>query len=86
MLIQVTRKDIDCGIEGDAISCPVARAIEREIGTDVSFRVDAEATWIRGIPFWHPPKIARWICRFDAGHPVKPMGFEFSNNWRSLAE
>lgn len=65
MKIQVTQEDIDNGICGDPLRCPVAKALGRN-----NMR-------ILGIPYSNNT-VNNWILRFDMGFKVEPFEFEIS--------
>lgn len=81
--VQVTADDIMSGEPGDCRSCPIARALENLLKTDVSFSVRTE------VIVWHdwghdgvageadlPQAASDFIGRFDNADPVEPFSFE----------
>lgn len=90
--IEVTQQDINDGVPGQACSCPVAKAISRELGIkipqDVIVGPDALSVWLR-VDYWNnnykqyetvlPHKVRKFIKHFDESKPVEP--FHFTLKW-----
>lgn len=77
MKIKVTEKDIKYGEERCPGTCPIARAINRELpGQDVMvFKSICE---INHYEYELPPRAYDFIEQFDAGLPVEPFEFDIS--------
>lgn len=74
MKIQVTQEDIDKGIRQAPCSCPVGRAVKREIDGCVSVGYATVATEEK--LYWLPDEVSNFIFNFDRGIIVKPFEFE----------
>ena len=73
MKIQVTQKDIDRGVPRDALRCPIALALQRELGVD-NIAV--------GRTFTHDAWDV-FVQDFDAGRPVRPQKFDLETTPKS---
>lgn len=79
MKIKVTRQNIDCG--GTSTStCPVARAIRREIGDIYAYiSVWSSKIFINGREYETPDAAREFILKFDDDvprHELEPFEFE----------
>lgn len=75
---EIQQSDIDQGTRCSSDNCPIARAIERETGKQVSVTKDTIVIWdARGFDTIEtPPKsVTRFVEAFDAGDPVEPFSF-----------
>lgn len=84
-LIKVTAEDIAQGNRKEPASCPVAKAISRELGMTANVGIsflhtidpkhvgDKKAVWNK---YPTPNKASRFIQRFDRQMPVEPFEFE----------
>ena len=85
--IRVTQQDIDAGVRGSFCECPVALALGRVYraqpitvrheGLFVGELNDAALKIAKG-----PPRLSRYIARFDAGETVLPTTFTVDFEWR----
>lgn len=76
--IEVTSHDIQDGCMGDAMDCPVARAMRRTLGKRVvavtgSAWLDAIGS---AIPRRVPPEVTSFVRAYDHDQPVAPFTFE----------
>ena len=86
MKIEVTRHDIDYGVRGEYLLCPIARAVKRKINGEVMVYRDDISIFttdiIRRYRYYKlqnyklPQKAKHFIKRFDDGKKVKPFTFE----------
>lgn len=78
MLIQVTKEDIENGVQRNCEKCPLARAISRAFGKPI--RVGAYLAQFFGAGLGEstdlPPNALAFRKAFDAGKPVQPFEFE----------
>lgn len=85
-IIEVTAEDIADGFPGSVASCPVALAVARSLGIRGRWgNIDVDSNritiWWSDDEKWHrtrgglPRSIGRFIKRFDAHEPVKPIRF-----------
>lgn len=89
MWIKVTKLDIERGVRGSAVSCPVARALKRKLNWPrTPFEVET-GTINRYTPsevenpYANPTKVVElplrasaFILDFDAGEVVEPISFQ----------
>lgn len=75
MNISVTKTDIKYGIVRNTRSCPVARAIARQIGKGIKVR-HGFMIGKRGKRIKLPPSAVVFIDLFDNGLPVQPFRFK----------
>ncbi len=78
--IDVTRDDIDAGVQSHCYACPIALAFKRATGADLvevdelgAGWYDIEAMTDRAVAI--PDVAARFIHAFDAGRDVQPFSF-----------
>jgi hypothetical protein len=82
MVIQVEQRHIDRArtlIEATGLrcpNCPVALAITEALGFPV--KVIGPEYYIGMDRYPLPDSVAKWICEFDQGGPVKPFDFEIT--------
>jgi len=81
MIIRVTQRDIDEGVQSNCLHCPVARALKRAFQADevwvreiiVVKKASSEQTYVT------PPAAADFIERFDSAmlefESLKPFSF-----------
>lgn len=78
MRIEVSENDILCGVKGDPVHCPIARALERQTGYEAVVDPDEISLKIAG--HMHcmdiPPLCEEFVKFFDTGYPVAPFSFE----------
>lgn len=82
--IDVTQDDIDDGHPRESECCPVALALNRTMPLPWKWNVGVRPAraWLRepGVPVASvlvlPPRVDRFISRFDRGETVKPFSFE----------
>lgn len=74
--VKVTQKDIKLGIPASASSCPVARALSRVTGDKykVSSFFYSNSEMQRELP----PRVVRFIDKFDGDAKVKPFNFKIN--------
>lgn len=77
MQIHVTAYDIMDGIRGDGRSCPIARAIVRELEEEVLILIGESSMYIRRVKYKLPDVCKDFIQRFDNGLSVNPFVFDF---------
>jgi hypothetical protein len=79
LLISVRQEDIDKGIPCSGDSCPVARAIERELSWDgfrsPELRVLSEQIHIDMVEYHVPRSVKGFIRQFDSEQIAKPFNF-----------
>lgn len=74
--INVTPDDIAFGTPRSGLSCPIARAIKRELPPGVNVSVGVETGMVSGLGVFHLPEKAReFIQRLDRRLSVKPIVF-----------
>jgi hypothetical protein len=78
MTITVTQEDIDNGDLGEAFCCPIARAAQRVLNTDVGvtssyLTISEEFGWrdVRA-----PQEVTAFVRAFDRNQEVRPFDFE----------
>jgi hypothetical protein len=78
MRIEVTAEDIRAGQRHDGCRCPIARALQRQVDTDVTVGASL-AFWATGAPYQAvsalPPEARQFIYEFDSGRTVYPFTF-----------
>jgi len=74
MKIYVNRRHIRDGVRANVISCPIAMALTEQLGVGNLKVSDCEIV-LGKTRFTCPTRVARFICKFDAGEPVKPFAF-----------
>lgn len=76
MKISVTQEDIDYGIPGSCLHCPVAIALERYTG-DTCEVWGGGAVNLKDLSTIDlPEKVNEFIQDFDEGNPVHPLEFD----------
>lgn len=75
MRVQVSQDDIEYGWKADAVLCPVAIALCREIGAPVKVSCLHWQSLYYGVKAL-PEKVIDWIYDYDTGRDVQPMTFE----------
>lgn len=73
-LVRVTAEDIAFGRPCAAGNCPLARALSRAFGADVSVSY-TDWGFRQGESYSTPPRAAEFARDFDNGEPVKPFSF-----------
>lgn len=83
--IDVTDEDIREGDPQEAMSCPIALALQRKYGdkagpwvgdTDGEVDIyDEKGNWEDHVEFLHSQDSARFVKNFDRGRPVRPRRF-----------
>jgi hypothetical protein len=74
--VSVTQADIDAGLPGDCIVCPIAQALCRAL-PGARVRVYTDVVHIDGTRIVVPGVARRWIYAFDrADQVVEPFTFE----------
>ena len=76
MVIEVTADDIDAGIQGDCMYCPLALAIYRKSGRSVEVWSDLFTVVRTNTDHFLPDLAKEFRRQFDAGRPVSPIAFE----------
>lgn len=79
MIIEVTEQDIDAGLRNSCFSCPVARAFQRKLETQVTVGHTDAVVYRKGLfvaTILLPEVVKLWIATFDAGKKVEPFSFE----------
>lgn len=80
MKISVTLNDIHAGVSGDCKLCPIALAIEREVGCKVDVcggdSIEFFGKNYCGVTDLDEDKIDTFIGDFDGGTTVHPFDFE----------
>ncbi|HVT61862.1 MAG TPA: hypothetical protein VHD33_00030 [Legionellaceae bacterium] len=79
--IKVTQEDINNGVAGSAMSCPIARAITRRFGLKENPKVGSLVAtyWTKDNElrqFQLPYQAKEFIYNFDNQLGVKPISFE----------
>ena len=79
--VEVTQEDIDHGVKGNCVKCPIAKAIGRAAGnTDCGVGITRAHLYSgheRGlISFKLPIEAQNFIERFDDGFEVQPFSFD----------
>lgn len=76
MKIQVTKLDIDRGLQGNPFACPVTRAVRRIMGYNKN--VDSGRNWITvgQTVYFTPIDVIGFMNAFDVGKRVEPFEFE----------
>ena len=77
MIIKVTQRDICLGIRGMSSSCPIARALNNQTGTNTNYVYNHEIIHM-GIRCYCPRSVKRFVKSFDKGRPVKPFNFKLN--------
>lgn len=77
--VHITIADIAAGEPGNPFRCPMALALARALGQDVSvvgprWRLRAEVRTLRVMP----RRAWAWVVRFDQGEAVAPATFRFT--------
>jgi len=74
----VTQRDIDRGVEGSSMGCPIALALRRETKTEVSVGRERVLMFVGGkVHRAYLPKYAtRFTLEFDDNEPVAPIELE----------
>lgn len=78
MRVTVTARDIKKGVQGDADSCPIARALRRALGMRRGIAVvGSYYTMGPGFGSRHalPRHVAAFVYAFDRLEPVTPFSF-----------
>lgn len=80
MKIHVTQEDIDRGIALSCLACPVARAVQRYVGTSqveaYGFGILAFDDDYHQVAKYHTPRsVMQFMRRFDAHGSVRPFAF-----------
>lgn len=75
MKIEVTARDIEKGLPEDKCGCPVALAIRRATGLEVSVWCSMSVKVGREY-IDLPDEAEDFINRFDQGEPVQPFTFD----------
>jgi hypothetical protein len=73
MIIQVTQADIDAGVRKECTRCPVALAIQRNVGCVVE--VGRYGIYFSGKMVMIPNNVAKRISIFDSGGGMTPFEF-----------
>lgn len=73
-MVSVTQDDIDSGYRNSCTNCPVARAMSRELGKDIT--IPSRWAWFDGERKALPFIVSTFIARFDNSLPVEPFTFE----------
>lgn len=78
--INVTWEDIENGIPGTPVYCPIAQAAKREMIGCTNFAVGSFIMWVMGLDrryleFALPPEATMFIEAFDTGRDVEPFKF-----------
>lgn len=74
---RVTLKHIKNGYPEDNQYCPIALSLQDKFGEDTDIKVSSTEVYI--VDQWYKIRRGtRFIKRFDAGLPVKPMTYELS--------
>lgn len=78
MKIKVTQDDIDTGERGISSHCPVALAVRRafklQLHDDIS--VTGCKVYVKGVSYFGPRSLGRFVCNFDLDRNVKPFSCE----------
>ncbi len=81
--IEVTQDDIDNGLQGNCISCPIGRAINRLLNQNYFGRATYDLVKIHskpscGVVYVYPMPIhgGNFITSFDKCYKVKPFSFD----------
>lgn len=84
MRIEVTQHDIDTGVRGTSLFCPIANAIRRALRAK---RVSSGYLTVSVFPFEGdgknyplPQEATDFAMAFDEGHKVEPMNFDMEFN------
>lgn len=73
---EVTERDIRLGVCGDSRRCPIARALNRAMGTRQAVGVGSEIMFDRdGLYLTTPKVLLTFMNRFDNRKPVSPFSF-----------
>jgi hypothetical protein len=76
LVVQVTQKDINCGVPGNMYLCPIARAVRRKIKkANPKVSVDGTSILIREVEYTLPKRASDFTWNFDTEMPVKPFKF-----------
>ena len=83
MKIEITQKDIDNGVQGECLLCPIALAFKRSSNFKRVY-VHCKSIQVfkhgKGVKTYELPKKAQtFVRRFDRQEPVKPFSFELEN-------
>lgn len=75
--VEVTQEDIDLGVQGSSTSCPVARAINREVdGEGLDVDVETSCIYVTGYHLADTSDtVETFITSFDDLLPVEPFQF-----------
>ena len=77
MVIKVTQEDINKGERCSTMSCPLANALLRASGEDVTAVVDTQAlvVYTRSTIFYygHTPETRQFMDRYDNNHECYPV-------------
>lgn len=84
--VEVTQDDIDKGVPGRMSLCPIARAIKRlgyedvvVLSSLIQFSKTADHPYKVVPGGLIPPRVKRFITRFDDNETVKPFVFHIKN-------
>lgn len=81
LTVEVTGEDIEQGVPGDCVDCPVARALNRALGYAAgTVDVDADEYWLgpqdnEGRPYRLPAAASEFVMAFDSDEAVAPFSF-----------
>lgn len=75
MKVKILKTHISKGLPNDALSCPIALALEHAYE---GVTVNEDTIELNGLEFKLPAKAKRFIRRFDDGKEVKPFAFELT--------
>lgn len=73
--IYVTRKDINNGDRAHMRSCPIALAVGRIFKDQYVTALPVSGITVGSKTYAVLEKVAKFICDFDTGKPVKPFSF-----------
>jgi len=84
-IIKVTQADINEGLRGSCVSCPLARAAVRKLNSPVMIGDRLIVCWggqrHKAEEFRLPPVAINFIDDFDHGRPVAPFKFQLGHEY-----
>lgn len=82
MRVDVTQDDIDKGRPLSHMSCPIAHALNRRLGThDGRWAVGGVHANNTFAEIRLPIDAYRWLVDYDSGYDVEPFSFDVPDSW-----